>query len=307
MDCAVLKDSAATYTHGLGLVSEVRGGTSKFYHGDALGTTRAMTGSTGSVTDTRSTDAFGNTFTPGSSGTTPTPFGFAGQHGYQSDPDSALMKVGHRYYDSSTGRFLSRDPIQAGYNWYAYCENDPVNAVDPEGLDGNGNGIVYNKDNKVHYALIQLEKGADYRLTPTPPNTTFPSYPGTPRPPYVFVPTHQDKGYEQDPIPAWPLYDPDPNTPIVLQPGKYVVAVPTNGEKIGGWGIDVEAMWNGHNWINHDNWTFFNRQFGNWDGNGSMHNRGNDTIFSPNPTMNYPSPSDCFKPVNPYDGKPRPK
>lgn len=105
VDSAVLTDSAATYTHGLGLVSEVRGTTSKFYHGDALGTTRAMTGSTGSVTDTKSTDAFGNTFTPGSSGTTLTPFGFAGQHGYQSDPDSGLMRLGHRYYDSSVGRF----------------------------------------------------------------------------------------------------------------------------------------------------------------------------------------------------------
>jgi len=120
--------------HGLGLVSELRNGTNKFYHADALGTTRAMTGSTGSVTDTKSTDAFGNTFTPGSSGTTPTPFGFAGQHGYQSDPDSGLMRLGHRYYDSSVGRFLSRDPIQDGYNWYTYCDNDPVNGVDPEGL-----------------------------------------------------------------------------------------------------------------------------------------------------------------------------
>ena len=81
-----MKDSAATYTHGLGLVSEVRGTTRKFYHADALGTTRAMTGSSGSVTDTKATDASGNTFTPGTSGTTPTSFGFAGQHGYQSDP-----------------------------------------------------------------------------------------------------------------------------------------------------------------------------------------------------------------------------
>lgn len=92
VDSAVLKDGAATYTHGLGLISEVRGTTSKFYHPDALGTTRAITGITGSVTDTRSTDAFGNTFTPASSGTTPTPFGFAEQHGYQCDPDRRLRK-----------------------------------------------------------------------------------------------------------------------------------------------------------------------------------------------------------------------
>ena len=44
------------------------------------------------------------------------------------------MRLGYRFYDASVGRFLSRDPIRAGYNWYTYCDNDPVNAVDPEGL-----------------------------------------------------------------------------------------------------------------------------------------------------------------------------
>jgi uncharacterized protein RhaS with RHS repeats len=44
------------------------------------------------------------------------------------------MRLGYRYYDASVGRFLSRDPIQDGYNWYGYVNNDPVNGVDPEGL-----------------------------------------------------------------------------------------------------------------------------------------------------------------------------
>jgi RHS repeat-associated protein len=68
-------------------------------------------------------------------GSTPTPFGFAGQHGYQSDSETGLMRLGHRYYDSSTGRFISRDPIWDGYNWYTYCNNDPINKIDPEGTD----------------------------------------------------------------------------------------------------------------------------------------------------------------------------
>ena len=72
---------------------------------------------------------------PGTTGAMATPFGFAGQSGYQSDADSGLMKLGYRYYDASTGRFLSRDPIRDGDNWYSYCKNDPVNAVDPRGLD----------------------------------------------------------------------------------------------------------------------------------------------------------------------------
>jgi RHS repeat-associated protein len=132
IDAEVLSDGSATYTHGVaGLVSENRGGTTKVYHSDALNSVRALTNTSGTVTDTRSRDAFGGVVT--TTGTTPTPFGFAGGFGYQQDSETGLMRLGHRMYDSSTGRFISRDPIRDGYNWYAYCNNDPVNAVDPTG------------------------------------------------------------------------------------------------------------------------------------------------------------------------------
>ncbi len=40
-----------------------------------------------------------------------------------------------RYYDPSSGRFLSEDPIafQGGGNFYTYVLNRPLNYVDPEG------------------------------------------------------------------------------------------------------------------------------------------------------------------------------
>ena len=129
---AVLKDGAATYTPGL---SERRGSTSKFTHKDALGSTRGITDSSQSVTDSILFDAFGMTVSR--TGTTPTPFGFVGGAQYQTDADSGLMLLGHRYYDASIGRFISEDPIQAGDNWYAYCGNNPLNATDPSGLDGS--------------------------------------------------------------------------------------------------------------------------------------------------------------------------
>jgi uncharacterized protein RhaS with RHS repeats len=47
-----------------------------------------------------------------------------------------LQLLGHRYYDSSTGTFITRDPIKDGRNWYSYCENNPVTLVDAEGLSG---------------------------------------------------------------------------------------------------------------------------------------------------------------------------
>jgi RHS repeat-associated protein len=50
-----------------------------------------------------------------------------------------LVKVGVRWYDPAVGRFLQQDPWLGSLyapltlNAYAYCVNDPVNAVDPSG------------------------------------------------------------------------------------------------------------------------------------------------------------------------------
>ena len=40
-----------------------------------------------------------------------------------------------RYYDATIGRFINVDPIQDGLNWYVYANNNPLNRVDPTGLD----------------------------------------------------------------------------------------------------------------------------------------------------------------------------
>ena len=62
------------------------------------------------------------------------PFGFQSGH---YDPDTSLIRFGARWYDPSTGRWLSKDPIllEGGFNLYAFCGNDPVNFADPGGLD----------------------------------------------------------------------------------------------------------------------------------------------------------------------------
>jgi RHS repeat-associated protein len=46
---------------------------------------------------------------------------------------SGLKLLGHRYYDSSTGRFQTRDPIKDGRNWYVYCDSESVTRVDYSG------------------------------------------------------------------------------------------------------------------------------------------------------------------------------
>lgn len=76
-------------------------------------------------------DAFGKQVS--SSGTWVGAFKYGGPYGYQTDPDHGLKLLGHRYYEADTGRFLTRDPIKDGRNWYGYCENGPVNFADVDG------------------------------------------------------------------------------------------------------------------------------------------------------------------------------
>jgi RHS repeat-associated protein len=78
-----------------------------------------------------------------------TPFGiFVGTTGTASDPDlrfpgqwneagSGLLHNWHRDYDPTLGRYIEADPlgIAAGQSLYGYVSQDPVNLIDPLGLD----------------------------------------------------------------------------------------------------------------------------------------------------------------------------
>ena len=76
-------------------------------------------------------NAFG---APSSANARPNRYTFTG---YQYDSTSALYYAGARYYDSTTGRFLSEDPVRA-INPYPYAGNDPVNMVDLLGMQAAG-------------------------------------------------------------------------------------------------------------------------------------------------------------------------
>ena len=148
----VINDGTANYTPG---ISERRSSATKFMHCDRLGSMARLTDSTQATTDTRQYDAFGMLVS--SSGSTSTPFGFVAGNGYQTDADSGLMLLGHRYYDPSTGRFLTRDPARAGRNWTSYASNNPLRFIDSTGLDdGDGPWLEFGKwvDNHIFGGAI---------------------------------------------------------------------------------------------------------------------------------------------------------
>jgi RHS repeat-associated protein len=123
----VLSDASAVYTPG---ISERRSSTTTYLH-SGLKNADSQSGTGQTIAATKQYDAFGNVLS--STGTWKGPFSYAGSFGYQEDADSSLKLLGHRYYDPSTGRFLTRDPIKDGRNWYVYCQNNPMVAADPTG------------------------------------------------------------------------------------------------------------------------------------------------------------------------------
>ena len=56
---------------------------------------------------------------------------------YAYDPVIGKYFAQARFYDSRQGRMLSKDPVKRDVNGYPYCNNDPVNCVDPTGEVAN--------------------------------------------------------------------------------------------------------------------------------------------------------------------------
>ena len=99
---------------------------------DALGSTRLLTDSRGTVVGTTSYSPYGQM--TAQSGTVTTPFGFAGQY---TDSQTGLVYMRARWYDPATGQFLSVDPlVVATQQPYAYVADNPLNYTDPFGLCG---------------------------------------------------------------------------------------------------------------------------------------------------------------------------
>jgi RHS repeat-associated protein len=121
------------FSQGVKVESGVNAG-EYFYSRDHLDSIRELTDDSGSVRATYSYDPFGRRSRV--SGDLEADFGFAGMF-WSAEADLHLTRF--RAYDSSIGRWLSRDPLEdaeseEGPNLYAYVLNNPVGANDPLGL-----------------------------------------------------------------------------------------------------------------------------------------------------------------------------
>ena len=115
----------------------------KDYHGNVIGTAD----STGRL----DYDAYGNQI----QGDDPDPFGYCGEY---YDSETGLIYLRNRYYDPATSRMLSEDPARAGTNWYIYCNNNPVNYIDPTGLSGIKNDGSYYITHPLDEQLLRLKQ-----------------------------------------------------------------------------------------------------------------------------------------------------
>ena len=125
----------ARFIYGRGLLATATSDAAYCYHFNANGNTTALTDATQNIVNSYAYDPFGQVVDEQE--TIPQPFKFVGQFGVMAE-SYGLYYMRARYYDPSVGRFISEDPIGfAGgdVNFYAYVLNDPINAIDPSGLE----------------------------------------------------------------------------------------------------------------------------------------------------------------------------
>jgi len=123
-----------------------------YYHFDEAGNTTLLTDDAGSVTDAWHRTPSGVELAR--MGTSTTPYTFGGQVGVVQEGSSGLHRMRSRVYDAVTGRFISRDPVEAGdprgVNPYQYAYNDPLRFVDPFGTTPRpvGDGMMVSVESK---------------------------------------------------------------------------------------------------------------------------------------------------------------
>jgi RHS repeat-associated protein len=123
----------ASYTYAGGVISQSTNNLRTFYVNDGHSGVRLITNNTGAVTDAYNYDGYGNLLQS---------VGNANNERYRgetSDAATGLQYLRARYYDPSTGRFLSTDAFEGSLespvsrHRYLYGNNNPLTYSDPSG------------------------------------------------------------------------------------------------------------------------------------------------------------------------------
>jgi RHS repeat-associated protein len=130
------------YVFGPGIdesISMTSGANTYYYHFDGLGSVVALSNTSGQVVERYNYDAFGQ---PSAASSLGNRYMFTGRE-YDSETGNYYYRA--RYYSPKIGRFLQTDPTgyDDGINWYVYCGNNPINGIDPLGLDWLDNTANY--------------------------------------------------------------------------------------------------------------------------------------------------------------------
>jgi len=149
-----------------------------YYHYDSNGNVVAVTDKAGKVVERRTYDPYGNSQSQGSRRLEEA--GYVAAYGVQTDRRTGLQHMGYRDYDSSTGRFISVDPLakhgyEGAFQRYSYAGGNPINLIDPMGLESTcsptGKGACIKacmSDGGAGYALAVLGVSAPLASVPKP-------------------------------------------------------------------------------------------------------------------------------------------
>ncbi len=124
------------YGYGGAMYSQGASTGTEYKHWSIRGDLVAVSDTAGAFTSAGLTDAFGDSVSGNRA-----VYDWNGAWLYRNEltETGGLVKVSVRWYDPAVGRFLQQDPWLGDIyqpltlNGYAYCVNDPVNAVDPVG------------------------------------------------------------------------------------------------------------------------------------------------------------------------------
>ncbi|MDR2008629.1 MAG: RHS repeat-associated core domain-containing protein, partial [Alphaproteobacteria bacterium] len=155
-----------------------------FYHSDHLGSSSFITNLDGEVAQHIEYVPFGEVFLEERDTTWNTPYKFNGK---ELDEETGLSYYGARYYDPRASLWISSDPMREKYpgvSSYAYCANNPVKLIDPDGrytkvsqnsdgtytvqggeLDKDRNIYIYTQDKNGEYTIRGKSIGKSKLIT----------------------------------------------------------------------------------------------------------------------------------------------